>query len=404
MSGNPKKWGIVLLINLALLPVLALIPAFAQAEQVEASAEYEYGAEIIFTGKFNSKIPIEKAHLFFKGGTASDTLSGEASLTDDGTYTYVHDLAKDPIRAFSTIEYWFDLTLADGQTVTSPKNLILYEDNRHAWEQRDRSPFRVHWYEGDTAFAQDILDVAELSLKNAQSYLPLSLDSTVNIYAYSNAKDMREVLSSFRKSWVGAHADPDLGVMVLSLPEGPEQRLEMERQIPHELMHILLFNMIGGSYINLPAWLSEGLASIAELYPNPDYLVLLENAHDKGNLPSINSLCQSFPRDASGAFLAYAQSASFTRYLHQRFGSSGMERLVRQYADGLDCERGIEAALGLPLSQLEREWRKDVFGENIYLTALNNMLPWLVFLLVIAIIPVSVVIAGRRRGAANQQV
>lgn len=403
MSGITKKWGIVLLINLALLPVLALIPALAQAEQVEASAEYEYGVKISFTGKFNSEIPIEKAHLFFTASNASDTLSGEASLTDEGTYTYVHDLAKDPIRAFSTIEYWFDLTLADGKTVSGPKNSILYEDNRHEWEQRDRQPFRVHWYEGDTAFAQDILDVAELSLKNAQSYLPLSLDSAVNIYAYSNAKDMREVLSSFSKSWVGAHADPDLGVMVLSLPEGPEQRLEMERQIPHELMHILLFNMIGGSYINLPAWLSEGLASIAELYPNPDYLVLLENAHDKGNLPSINSLCQSFPRDASGAFLAYAQSASFTRYLHQRFGSSGMERLVRQYADGLDCERGIEAALGIPLSQLEREWRKDVFGENIYLTALNNLLPWLVFLLVIAIIPVSVVIAGRRRSSANHQ-
>jgi len=153
MSGITKKWGIVLLINLVLLPVLALIPALAQAEQVEASAEYEYGAEISFTGKFNSKIPIEKAHLFFSAGSASDTFSGEASMTDEGTFTYVHDLARDPIRAFSTIEYWFDLTLADGQTITGPKNSILYEDNRHEWEQRDRQPFRVHWYEGDTAFA-----------------------------------------------------------------------------------------------------------------------------------------------------------------------------------------------------------------------------------------------------------
>ena len=165
----------------------------------------------------------------------------------------------------------------------------------------------------------------------------------MDIYAYASAKDMQEILQSIKKNWIGAHADPDLGVMVLSLPEGPEQRLEMERQIPHELMHILLYKMVGAGYVNLPAWLSEGLASVAELYPNPDYLVLLENAHNKGNLPSIISLCQSFPRDASGAFLAYAQSASFTRYLHQRFGSSGMERLVRQYADGLDCERGIRS-------------------------------------------------------------
>jgi hypothetical protein len=71
---------------------------------------------------------------------------------------------------------------------------------------------------------------------------------------------------------------------------------------------------------------------------------------------------------------------------------------VRQYADGLDCERGIEAALGIPLVQLERDWRKDMFGENVYVTAFNNFLPWLVLFLVIAIIPVGFVIAGKRRG------
>jgi hypothetical protein len=398
MSGFSRKWVFILLINLLLLPMSGLVYGLAQAGQVEASADYQYGAEIRFMGEYSSKIPIERVQLFFQAGTGTDTRSGDAIIGEDGAFTYIHDLTKDPIRAFSPVEYWFELTLADGKTVKGPKNSIVYEDNRFPWDQRERAPFVAHWYQGDTAFAQDILDVADLSLKNAQTLLPLSLTSPVNIYAYANAKEMQDVLQSFKKSWIGAHADPDLGVMVLSLPEGPEQRLEMERQIPHELMHILLYNSVGAGYVNLPAWLSEGLASVAELYPNPDYLVLLDNSHNKGNLPSIKSLCQSFPRDASGTFLAYAQSASFTRYLHQRFGSSGMERLVRQYADGLGCERGIESALGIPLAQLEREWRKDVFGENIYLTALNNLMPWLVLLLVIAIIPVGFVIAGKRRG------
>jgi hypothetical protein len=397
MSGFSRKWVFILLVNLLLLVTLTLPHVYAQTGQVEASADYVYGAEIRFKGQLTSKTPIEKAQLFFQAGSRSDTRTGEATI-DDGTFTYTHDLIDDPIRAFSPVEYWFELTLGDGKTITSPRNTIIYEDNRFEWDLRERAPFVAHWYQGDSAFAQDILDVADLSLKNAQTLLPLSLNSPVNIYAYASAKEMQEVLQSFKKSWIGAHADPDLGVMVVSLPEGPEQRLEMERQIPHELMHILLYNMVGSGYVNLPAWLSEGLASVAELYPNPDYLVLLENAHSKGNLPSIMSLCQSFPRDASGTFLAYAQSASFTRYLHQRFGSSGMERLVRQYADGLDCERGIEAALGIPLVQLERDWRKDMFGENVYVTAFNNFLPWLVLFLVIAIIPVGFVIAGKRRG------
>jgi hypothetical protein len=398
MTGLIGKWFIGLLLSVWLLPLFAVQPVQAQTAQVEASVEYKYGEVINFSGQLKPKAPVEKAQVFFRAGDVSDTHSGEADIKADGTFTYIYDLTNnEQIRAFSPIVYWFELTLPGGITITSPESSFTYEDNRFTWNQRERPPFIAHWYQGDTAFAQDILDVADLGLKNAQTLLPLSLDSPVKIYAYANAVDMRAALQTLRKSWIGAHADPDLGVMVLSLPEGPEQRLEMERQIPHELMHILLYEMVGGSYTNLPAWLTEGLASIAELYPNPDYLVLLENSHNKGTLPSIKSICQSFPKDVSGSFLAYAQSASFTRYLHQRFGSSGMESLVRRYADGLDCERGVEAALGIPLAQLERDWRKDVFGENIYRTALSNLLPWLVFLLVIVIIPVMFVVIGKRR-------
>ena len=285
MPDFSRKWFLGLLINLLLLSTLVLIPVGAQVEQVEAGADYKYGTEITFTGQFDSDIPIEKVQLFFQAGGASDTRSGEAVLADDNTFTYVYDVANDPIRAFSPIEYWFDLTLEGGKTITGGHNTFVYEDNRQVWEQRKRSSFIAHWYKGDSVFAQDILDVADLGLKNAQTLLPLSLSSPVNIYAYDNAVAMRDVLQSFRKNWIGAHADPDLRVMVLSLPEGPEQRLEMERQIPHELMHILLYDTVGEGYVNLPAWLSEGLATVAELYPNPDYLVLLENARQQGQSP-----------------------------------------------------------------------------------------------------------------------
>jgi hypothetical protein len=190
--------------------------------------------------------------------------------------------------------------------------------------------------------------------------------------------------------------------MVVSLPTVPEQRLEMERQIPHELMHIMLYQKLGTGYPTLPTWLNEGLASMAELYPNPDYIMLLQGAHDNQALLSIASLCNSIPRDASSAYLAYAESTSFTRFLHQRFGTSGLEQLITAYSDGLNCERGVHTAFGSSLSQLEMEWRQEVFQENIAYNAFNNLLPWLVLLIVIIGIPGVLILKGMRGHSEDQ--
>ena len=121
MSGFSHKWVFVLLINLLLLLNLALPPAYAQSGQVETSADYVYGAEIRFKAELNSPAAIKKAQLFFQAGNSSDTRSGEAILADDGTFTYIHDLTADPIRAFSPIEFWFDLTLAGRENAHQPQ-------------------------------------------------------------------------------------------------------------------------------------------------------------------------------------------------------------------------------------------------------------------------------------------
>jgi len=46
---------------------------------------------------------------------------------------------------------------------------------------------------------------------------------------------------------------------------GPNQSIVMEQRIPHELMHVMLYRSIGAGYNNLPAWLREGTATLAEV-------------------------------------------------------------------------------------------------------------------------------------------
>jgi hypothetical protein len=261
----------------------------------------------------------------------------------------------------------------------------------------------VHWYQGDASFGQAALDTAQAGLESIAPLIPPNLEESVEIFIYANADDLRGVLASGNENWIAGHADPALGVVMVVIEPGAEQRITMEQRIPHELMHIMLYRSVGPGYQNIPAWLREGIATLAEIYPNADYDRVLAEAATNNDLIPLKDLCISFPTDAGQAFLAYAESRSFTDFLYDTYGSSGLQNLVRSYADGVDCERGTERAYGVSLSSLETEWRASVLGQNPLRSLWQNISPYLVLLCLVLIIPlVGILSAMRKRGSPNE--
>jgi len=134
------------------------------------------------------------------------------------------------------------------------------------------------------------------------------------------------------------------------------------------------------------------------LYPNADYVQVLGIASQNRSLLPISKLCGPFPQDASRALLAYAESASFTRYLRDTYGTSGLLALIQAYSDGLSCERGVARAFGSSLSQLDLLWRKTALGENTGGIAFQNLSPYLILLIVILATPaLGLLMSGKRR-------
>jgi hypothetical protein len=193
-------------------------------------------------------------------------------------------------------------------------------------------------------------------------------------------------------SWVAGHADPDLGVIMVSLPPGPEQILEIKRQIPHELVHILLFEKLGSRYSAMPRWLNEGLATVAELFPNPDYQLLLEKAYEREGLIPILDLCSSFPIDAANFQLSYAESYAFTWYLLQTYGNDKIEGLIQAYANGQACDQGIHTVYGESLTNLEAAWRLARFNENLFFNTWIESLPLIIVFGFVFLVPIGLII------------
>jgi len=365
---------------------------------VEANVQFTFGRQIDFTAQVTADLPVKDAVIFVQSQGENHTIVETAYVAPPGEIKYSQDLSTRPLRAFANIDYWFKVGFEDGTTFTSDHFTFFYVDNRFLWQTLESKPFRLHWYQGDIAFAQGVLDVAKAGQAHIQEILPLPAPSEVNLYVYASMEEMQTTLRLAGQIWVAGHADPDLRIIVAAIPAGPEQHLITEQRIPHELMHIMLYQVMGNSYTNLPAWLNEGLASMAELSFNPDYNISLEDAIREDRLIAIQSLCSKFPVDAAGASLSYAESALFTFYLYRTFGTSGLETLVANYANGMGCDESVQSALGKPLTELQAQWIKDDFRKPVSDSKPPQELgPWFIILVIVIGIPLGLMLVSLRK-------
>jgi hypothetical protein len=261
----------------------------------------------------------------------------------------------------------------------------------------------VNWYQGDADFGQAALDAVQSGLASVSKWITADLAQPIDFYIYANAEDLQATLTTGDQNWIAGHADPALGVVMVIIEPGAEQNILMEQRIPHELMHVTMYRAIGAGYYNIPTWLREGMASLAEIYPNTDYDRVLAEAARSNNLIPLNTLCVTFPANTGQAFLAYAESRSFTGYLQDIYGKAGLLKLSTTYADGVDCDHGTEYAFGVSLPNLDAKWRSSILGQNAWLPALQNMTPYLALLCLVLIFPLIGMLGTlRKKGNPNE--
>ena len=370
-----------------------------EVENVEVS--YRFGEQITFIATIKPLIPIQNVSIMIFDDSQGVMHVEPLTVQADGRTEFRFDTTKNSLRPFTNVQWMYQFTFPDGSTAQSETFFISYADDRFSWQTLESGSVGVHWYQSDANFGHAALDAAHAGLESIAKLITPDLTQPIEIFIYANAEDLRGTLVAGGKDWIAGHADPALGVVMIVIEPGAEQGITMEQRIPHELMHVMLYRSVVVGYSNIPIWLREGTASLAEIYPNADYDRVLTNAVTSNTLIPLKDLCASFPADTGQAFLAYAESRSFTNYLHEIYGSAGLLNLAASYADGVDCERGPERAFGVSFSNLESNWRSSVLGQNSFRSVLQNISPYLVLLCLVLIIPL-IGIAGTLRKRKQQ--
>jgi len=348
-----------------------------QVDILEQSADYLFDDWLHFYARYESSEGLQEGFVFYQYRGSERAWVFEGELSEEQALDVQVELNEENSPPpFTELEYWYRFASDRGEIIESQHYTLYYDDNRYAWQHQESPPFLLYWHHGDLAFGQSILAAARQGVTRAQELLALPDLENAVLRVYDDEEDVQGIARQAGFIWQAGHTDPQGGLILLALPPGPQQNLEVQRQVPHEVGHLMLYRSLGPAYYRLPDWLNEGFASNVEIYSDPAQSEMLASANAADDLIPLFSLCHAFPQDRDSARLAYAQSTSFVRYLFERYNSVGFGLLVDAYSTNDDCLEAPVQVFGKDLNAMEAEWRTATFDQDQGVMAWVSTAPW----------------------------
>lgn len=250
------------------------------------------------------------------------------------------------------------VTDANGQETLSETQTATWLDADHNWQTVNNGDFiRLHWYEGDQAFAADLAKAAYNGLIFNETQSGLKADAPIDLYIYADTNDLQEAIL-YEPSWTGGQAFPDQDIVIIGISQ---YELEWGRDaIVHELTHVLVGHLTFSCLGDVPTWLNEGLAVYSEGGLDPASQQQLDDAIRDDTLLTVRSLSGGFSEVADKAYLSYSQSYSVAKFLIETYGQQKMTALLVSLRDGLTADEALMQTYGFNVDGLEDAWRAAI--------------------------------------------
>lgn len=370
MSQLRSRFGRVaaLFAALVLLAAVAGPVRAAQTRWGTPAAEATYGAAITFTQP--ATLPADTARvevLLSLPGVEGPFVSEVRAAPGSADLTYAYDAATSGLLPNTPVEARWRVTLADGSVEIGPPARVTYEDTRYPWRTKTGALVRIHWYEGDDAFATRALRIAENGVKKAADMLGVAETEPIDFYVYADSDGFCSVYGSSGCENVGGFAptQPDIRTLFALIPPDEIDTSWVGVVIPHELTHLVFDTAVSNPYHYPPRWLNEGFADyLSQGFP-ASYRTELAAGVADGRLLPLESLDEAFPPAGlqSRFFLSYAESVSAVKHIIDTYGKAALVRVITTYKAGVSDDEAFTAGIGKTFAAFEAEWLASIRAE-----------------------------------------
>lgn len=219
--------------------------------------------------------------------------------------------------------------------------------------------FVVYYPPGEESAARLVLEAAERVFEPTVQQVGYRPAGRIPVLMHPDRQSIRDVFgwaegqSATGVYWAGVIRVLSPAVWVYAPTEEEwAERFRALNPLAHEFTHYLLDYMSGGNY---PRWYTEGLAQLVEADVT-GYMWLEPASSLRQPLYTLAELEGDFDALPNQA-LAYRQSHLLVRYLSERCGEGGLQRLNALLATAPSVNSAVAAECGLPAGSLEPGWR-----------------------------------------------
>lgn len=326
----------------------------------ESSTEVAFPYQIVFKIEAESDVAIKDIRLHYQVdhdhfAVVTSEIIINFIPSKEIAVSWTWDMVKSGgLPTGAVIEYWWTLTDADDGRIETEKYSIQFNDERYNWRNLIEGDITIYWYQGNDAFAQQLMVVAQDALVRLAADTGAYLQRPVKLYIYASAQNLQGAMI-FPQEWTGGVAYTTYGTVAIGINTG---NMEWgKRTIVHELTHLVTQQMTYNPYNSLPVWLNEGLSMYAEGETEPVFEDYLERAILNNELISVRSLASPFSADSQLSYLSYAQSMSIVEFLIDNYGQGKMSELLKIFEKGSSYNGALMMVYGFDMEGLNTQWR-----------------------------------------------